>query len=74
MHSGYSKGHKEMAGAYGLGKSYKPKLAGLPAGIKSGTDRSPGGKGNPCKAKNPCKPFGGKKVTSALSSALPSAS
>ena len=32
MH-GYLKGHKEMAGAYGLNKAYKPKIKGLPKGV-----------------------------------------
>jgi len=32
--TGYSKGHKEMAGAYGLDKAYKPKLKGLKPGRK----------------------------------------
>ncbi len=32
MH-GYQKGHKEMAGAYGLDKAYKPQIKPPPKGV-----------------------------------------
>ena len=32
---GFQRGHKEMAGAYGMDKAYKPKIKGLKAGRKS---------------------------------------
>lgn len=57
MH-GYQRGHKEMAGAYGLAKAYKPRIPKLPAAVKSGTGRDPRSKGNPCRVgKNPCKAY-----------------
>ena len=34
MKEGYARGHKEMAGAYGLDKAYKPSLKGLKPGRK----------------------------------------
>ncbi len=34
MKQGFTRGHKEMAGAYGLDKAYKPKIKGLPKGRK----------------------------------------
>lgn len=34
MKNGYERGHKEMAGAYGLDKAFKPKIAGLKPGRK----------------------------------------
>ena len=34
MKHGYRKGHKEMAGAYGLDKAYKPNLKALPKGVR----------------------------------------
>ena len=34
MKHGYQKGHKEMAGAYGLDKAYKPQIKSLPKGVR----------------------------------------
>ena len=38
MH-GYPRGHKEMAGAYGMDKAAKPQIKAVPKAIKNGTGK-----------------------------------
>ena len=44
--AGYSKGHKESAGAYGLDKAASVSIRKLKRGIASGTGRMPGSSHN----------------------------
>ncbi len=44
--AGFSRGHKEAAGAYGLDKAASVKIRKLNRGIASGTGRQPGSSHN----------------------------
>ena len=45
MKQGFERGHKEMAGAYGLDKALKPKVKRLPAGRKMSKPKASKGYG-----------------------------